>query len=161
MIRIMLFVVAAISSTVCLQVSAAAPDPSVSVLLREVAAERSEHVIHFQCEVKLENGTGRDLNVRSNFHSAFDGFEIVVTDLEGRVLVQREYTFHQSPFTPLSREFALKQGLTAATLIFPIENLPENDQSFKVRLVGTLPGSGYERILSSETLNVEVKQPPR
>jgi hypothetical protein len=39
--------------------------------------------------------------------------------------------------------------------------LPTGVHSFKVRLVGTLPGSGYDRILSTETLAVEVNEHPK
>ena len=158
MIRLPLFVLTAVVSAACLPVTAADPEPTVSLLLNKVAAERQEKDIHFRCEVTLDNGTDRDLAVRSNFSSAFDGLEVVVTDPKGKVLVQRGYTFHQSPFAPPGRVFPLKKGQTAGTLVFPIHDLPADVRALKVRLVGTLPGSGYERILSSETLEVEVKE---
>ncbi|GMV78856.1 MAG: hypothetical protein AMXMBFR7_00400 [Planctomycetota bacterium] len=144
------------ASVTCLPAAAADPDPAVSLLLHKVAAERLEKDIHFRCEVTLDNGTGRDLAVRSNFSSVFDGLEVVVTDPKGKVLVQRGYTIHQSPFAPPGRVFPLKQGQTAGTLVFPIHDLPADARTLKVRLVGTLPGSGFERILSSETLEVTV-----
>ena len=141
--------------------SAAEPEPAVSLLLRKGSAERWEQAILFRCEVALDNALDRDLTVRSNFSSAFDGLQIVVTTPEGKVLVQRGYTFHQSPFAPPARGFPLKKGETVAMLVFPIGDLPKEIGSFKVRLVGTLPGSGYDRILSSDTLGVQVTDPIR
>jgi hypothetical protein len=141
--------------------SAVAPvaraEPGVSLCLQKASGERLENDILFRCELVLDNDTGRDLAVRSSFYSAFDGLELVVTNPEGKVLVQQSYLFHQSPFTPEGRKFPLKQGKTAGTLVFPIRGLPGDARSLKVRLVGTLPGSGYDRILSPETLTVEVK----
>jgi hypothetical protein len=134
-------------------------EPAVSLLLHKASAERWEQDVLFRCEVALDNATGRDLAVRSSFLSVFDGLEIVVTTPEGKVLVQRTFTFHQSPFST-GRLFPLNQGKTAGTLVFPIGGLPGDVRALKVRLVGTLPGSSYERILSSETLAVEVKERP-
>jgi hypothetical protein len=132
----------------------------VSLLLNKVSAERRGRDIYFTCEVTLDNEVGRELAVRSNFFSAFDGLEIVVTTPEGKVLAQQGYSFHQSPFTATGRIFPLKKGKTTGTLLFPVGGLPADVRALKVRLVGTLPGSGYERILSSETLAVEVKERP-
>jgi hypothetical protein len=132
----------------------------VSLLLDKVSAERHKQDIYFACEATLDNERGRELAVRSNFSSAFDGLEIVVTTPEGKVLAQQAYSFHQSPFTATGRIFPLKKGKTTKTLLFPIGGLSADVRALKVRLVGTLPGSGYERILSSETLAVEVKERP-
>ena len=140
---------------------AADPAPAVSLMLDKASAERWDKDVHFRCEVTLDNALGRELSVRSNFGSAFDGLELVVTTAEGKVVAQQGYTFHQSPFAPPGRTFPLKQGGTAGSLVFPISGLPDDARSLKVRLVGTLPGSGHNRILSSETLTVEVKDRPR
>jgi hypothetical protein len=45
-----------------------------------------------------------------------------------------------------------------ASLVFPVGKLPAREKVFKVRLVGTLPGSGFRRILSTETLEVKIKE---
>jgi hypothetical protein len=108
-----------------------------------------------QCEVRLDNEIDSDLVVRSNFNSAFDGLELVVTNVEGKTLAQQSYIAHQSPFAE-SRDFRLKKGVTTATIRCPIQDFPAN-VVVKVRVVGTLPGSGYQRILSSETLEVKIK----
>jgi hypothetical protein len=131
--------------------------PTVSLLLGKVSAERTTHDVLFRCEAMLLNA-GKELTVRSNFHSVFDGLELVVTTADGTVLAQRGYTWHQSPFA-LDRPFPLKAGRTEEKLHIPvpIEDLPRDAKAFKVRLVGTLPGSGYERVLSSETVEVQVK----
>ena len=97
--------------------SAADPDPAVSLLLHKVAAERWEQEILFRCEVALDNATGGDVTVRSTFHSAFDGLEIVVTTPDGKVLAQQRYTAHQSPYTPAGRAFVLKQGNTTIAFV--------------------------------------------
>jgi hypothetical protein len=132
--------------------------PAVSLLLSKASAELRGQDTLFRCEVVLDNATGRDLAVWSNFSSAFDGLEVVVTNPKGKVLAQQGYTFHQSPFAPPPREFPVKQGRTVRTLVFPVAGLSKAASSLKIRLVGTLPGSGYERILSSETLAIEVKE---
>jgi hypothetical protein len=132
--------------------------PTVSLLLSSASAERDEHDTLFRCEVLLDNATGKELTVRSNFSSAFDGLELVVTTREGKTLAQQPYTWHQSPFAPPGRDFTLKQGSTTATLVFPIRDLPGDVKVLKVRLVGTLPGSAYRRILSTETVEVKVKE---
>jgi hypothetical protein len=137
---------------------AEASDATVSLLLSRATAERREGDTLFRCDSTLDNATGRDLTVRTNFFSAFDGLELVVTTREGKTLAQQPYTFHQSPFTPDGRDFTIKRGPTAASLVFPIGKLPAGDKVVKVRLVGTLPGSEFRRILSTETLEVKIKE---
>jgi hypothetical protein len=132
--------------------------PAVSLLLSKASAERREHDTLFRCDLLLDNTTNKDLTVRSNFSSVFDGLELVVTTHEGKLLAQQGYTFHQSPFAPPGRDFTLKQGTTKGTLVFPIGELPREVKILKVRLVGVLPGSEYRRILSSETIEVTVKE---
>src|SRR5215510_8054003 len=148
--RIILLVAGMASA--CRTAVPAEPVPAVSLRLEKGSAERWEKDVLFRCEVDLDNALGHDLVVRSNFGPVFDGLELVVTTTDGKVIAQQAYTFHQAPFAPPGRTFALKQGKTAGTLVFPISDLPEDARSLKVRLVGTLPGSGHERILSSETL---------
>ena len=135
------------------------PDkPVVSLLLFKASAERSGRDVLFRCEAALDNAAGKDLTVQSNFFSVFDGVELVVTAPDGKVLAQQPYTFHQSPYT-LGQTFTLKQGRTEQALKFPVPaaDLPRDVKAVKVRLMGTLPGSDYRRILSSDTLEIEVK----
>jgi hypothetical protein len=131
--------------------------PAVSLVLSKTSAERREQDVLFRCEALLDNATGRGLTVRSNFYSVFDGLELVVTNREGRTLAQQAYTAHQSPFTPHGRGFALRKGATAGALVFPVRGLPGGVKAVKVRLVGTLPGSGWDRILSTETIQLNIK----
>jgi len=134
------------------------PKPIVSLILSKVTAERSGDDTLFRCEVSLDNATGKELSVRSNFFSAFDGLEVVVTTTDGKTLAQQTYIFHQSPFAPPGREFVLKKGSTAKTLAFPVQAFPGDVKVVKVRVVGTLPGSSYQRILSTETIEVKIKE---
>jgi hypothetical protein len=138
--------------------SADEPKPTVSLILSSASAQRRERDTLFRCKVSLDNATGKDLSVRSNFFSVFDGLEVVLTSKEGKTLAQQLYTFHQSPFTSRGREFTLKKGTTAATLVFPVREVPGDPRVVKVRLVGTLPGSGYRRILSTETIEVTINK---
>jgi len=133
--------------------------PSVSLILAGASAEQLKQGILFACEAILDNASGKELPVRTNFYSAFDGLEVVVTNSEGKVLAQQGYTFHQSPNT--GRTFALPPGSTKGSLVFPIHDLPTDSKLFKVRLVGALPGSDYRRILSSETIEVRPAAPNR
>jgi hypothetical protein len=132
------------------------PQPLVHLLISKVTAETSGRATVVTCEAIIDNASGSDLNVRSSFISAFDGLEIVVTNSEGKVLEQRLRTEHLAVNRLRGKDFPLKQGKTVEELRFPLYNLPEDTRSLRVRLVGTLPGSSYKRILSSETLTVEI-----
>jgi hypothetical protein len=128
----------------------------VSLRLSRVSAERLTHEILFDCDVILDNTTGKDLIVQSNFSSALDGLNLVVTRPDGTVLAQQGHTDHLSPVA-LGQTFPLKQGRTEETLLFPVRDVPAGVRTLKVRLVGTLPGSEYRRILSTDTLEVTVE----
>ena len=132
--------------------------PAVSlILLKATAEKRAEDGVWFHCHVVLENETDDPLTVKSNFGSAFDGLEIVITDLAGKVLLQQSYTYHQSPYAPeADRKFTLARGKTKSELLFPVSPLAA-DKAVKVRLVGVLPGSSFYRILSTDTLKVAIQ----
>lgn len=130
--------------------------PVVSLLLSKATVERLGHDILFRCEAVLENALGKDIAARSNFSSVFDGLELVVTTSDGKILAQQHYTYHQSPQSEADT-YTLKPGRTSKTLNFPIRDLPAEVKTLKVRLVGTLPKSDYKRILSSETLDIQLK----
>ena len=149
---------AAIVASAAAPARADEPKPTVSLILSKASAERREQGALFRCTVGLDNATDKDLTVRSNFYSVFDGLELVVTNKEGKTLVQQSYTWHQSPFTASGREFPLKKGTTTGTLVFPTDHLGGDVKVVKVRLVGTLPGSGFDRILSTETIEVKIKE---
>jgi hypothetical protein len=132
--------------------------PPVSLVLTGASAQQREQDVFFTCDATLDNATGKELTVRSSFSSVFDGREVVVTTREGKVLAQQGYTFHQSPFSPPGRDFTLKRGRTSSTLVFPVRGLPAEVKALKVRLVGTLPGSEYPLILSSDMIEVKVQE---
>ncbi len=130
------------------------PKSSVQLHLAKATAERSDEATYFRCEVVLENATGNELIVKSCYYSACDGLELEVTRA-GKGLARRRYTSHQSPYTFSPRSFALKQGKTTFTLVFPNLDLGEAaDEPYQVRVEGTLPGSGYNQRLVSNTVDV-------
>lgn len=126
----------------------------VSLHLTRVTAEVGENVTFVRCDVTLDNATGRRLEVKSSYHSAFDGLEVVLTSGAGRKTVQQMVIAHQSPFSQTPRVFPLEKGKVSTTLVFPIMGLPKD--AYGVRLVGTLPGSGYDRLLASATLPLDI-----
>ena len=151
--------------TVCLASSiyaatspAVEPEPLVSLLVSKVTAKQYARDVIVHCEATLDNATGSDLSVRSSFFSAFDGLEIVVTNRDGKLLTQVSYLEHQALFNFDGRDFPLKQGKTVKKLTFVLNRLSEETRAVRVRLVGTLPGSNYKRLLSSETLAVEIEK---
>jgi hypothetical protein len=104
---------AALAAILVLANSASCADeskPGVSLILVRASAARQEHDILFECEARFDNATGNELAVRSKFHSAFDGLELVVTDKDGKTLAQPPYIWHQSPFTVNGRDFILKEA---------------------------------------------------
>src|SRR5262249_23322293 len=142
-------------------------EPKVKLTLLKASAERiiDDEVINGQraeqffirCQAVLDNSTGSKLKVRTNFGSAFDGLEVVVTDVKGKVLVRRGYTEHQSP-SAFDKEIPLKVGKTEGELRFlELKALPKGVKKVKIRLVGTLPGSKFKGKLSSNTVEVAVK----
>ena len=132
--------------------------PGVSLILSKVTAERWEQETVFRCQVTLDNDTSQDLSVISNFYSAFDGLELVVTNAHGKVLLQQHYLSHQSPSTPDGREFVVKRGKTTDTIVFPVRSFGTVGDSIRVRVVGTLPRSSYRRILSTDTIRTVIKK---
>ncbi len=132
--------------------------PAVSLILLKATAEKQgEDDVWFRCQVVLDNESGDPLTVNSNFGSAFDGLEIVVTDIAGKVLLQQPYTYHQSPYSPdAGRKFTLARGKTKTELLFTVSTFGASDKPVKVRLVGMLPGSAFYRILSTDTLKVAI-----
>ena len=131
-------------------------NPGVSLMLSKVAALRDSKGTVFHCQVTIDNHTGKEIAVTSNFFSVFDGLELVVTNIDGKVLKQQPYTSHQSPFASDGREFVLKRGKTKKSIVFPVRSFGMVGQSLKVRLVGTLPGSSYKRILSTDTIKTVI-----
>jgi hypothetical protein len=135
--------------------------PDVSLVLSKASAERVvpgkplKSKVLVQCEVMLNNQTGKKLTVTSDRSSAYDALEVVVTKSDGTILAQQAYGYHFG-LGAFSR-FELNAGKNVKTLVFPISNaVPSDLDVIKVRLVGSLPGSGYKRILSSDTLEVKI-----
>src|SRR5262249_12095722 len=137
--------------------SADPPEPLVKLTLRKVAAERQTDDVLFEGEATLEHVTGKVLNVRTCFFSAFDGVEIVVFDARGKKLRVQPYTFHQSPLAADGTQ-PLEVGRTTKRLVFPVSGLPGDVKKFRVCLIGTLPGSAYDPgLLMTDLVEVTLK----
>ena len=138
-----------------------AQKPDVSLILSKASAERLtpspplKSQVLISCEVMVNNQTGKTLKVTSDRGSAYDALEIVVTRSDGTILAQQPYgdQFGLGTFSL----FELRDGKNTKTLVFPIADaVPSDLDVIKVRLVGTLPGSGYKRIISSYTFEVKI-----
>lgn len=99
------------------------------------------------CDVIIDNQTGAELTVLSNFFSAFDGLSVVVLK-EGKELKSQHYLFHQSP-NFRERPHILKIGKTERDMRFPVGDLPANWAGLEVEITGYLPGSKFEQKLTS------------
>jgi hypothetical protein len=134
-------------------------DP-VRLDLVRVSAERHDATIDFRCTAFLLNETSAALHVKSSFHSAFDGLQLVVLNQKGKRLARQSYTHHQSPFSADGREFTVAPGKNRGTLVFPIAGLPREIESVWVLLIGTLPESGQAGILCSDMIEVDLDARP-
>lgn len=105
------------------------------------------------CDVVIDNRTGGDLTVLSNFFSAFDGLGIVLLK-EGKVLREQSYLYHQSPMYE-KRPYVLKRGKNKGQMRFPIFAAPQDWADLEVKIVGGLPGSRFTGTLSSETKEIQ------
>jgi hypothetical protein len=106
------------------------------------------------CDVVIDNQTGRDITVLSNFFSAFDGLSIVVLK-EGKELRNQSYLVHQSPNAE-KRPYVLKKGRNVTDMRFPISDLPADWAGLEVKIIGNLPGSKVEEAeLVSETRKIQ------
>jgi hypothetical protein len=132
----------------------------VSLILTSVSAERQGDEVAFTCSLRIENETGADLAVQSSFRTPFGDLELVVTDLKGKVLSQQPHSYHLSAMHKERRPVALKRGETETKLLFEIVGFPK-DKTVKVRVVGTFTGSAYNRICSSETVEVSIDESRR
>jgi len=101
----------------------------------------------------IDNQTGEDLTVHSNFASAFDGLSVQILR-DGRKVGERHYTLHQSPFSE-PRPFVLKQGKTQKDMRIPFRLAPADWAGLQARLVGGLPGSTFKGKLASKPVPIE------
>jgi hypothetical protein len=112
------------------------------------------------CTVTLINDTGADLVVHSGcaVPTIYDSIELVVTDCNGIVQVQMPFSYHKSPRVNTYGEATLPRGATTGVVSFPFREANSFPKDIRVRLVGTLPDSGYSKICSSETVKVTVRK---
>ena len=148
---------------VCLSPFVALPQepnrPSMSLILNKVTIQTiqgSPPRSLLRCTATLDNTMEHEVTVRSNF-TVFDELVLVVTNTAGKVHVRQQYFGHQSPQALQPQKSVLKSGTTSRELTFPVASAELPERSMKVPLVGTLPGSYYKRVLSSDTITVEYR----
>jgi hypothetical protein len=135
------------------------PSGYVSMILSSASFAPEGSRSQMRCKVTLVNDTGKDLIVDSYFHgpSVYDSMELVITGKNGIVQRQQLYGYHKDPtFSNTPKNVTLARGATESLISFPLFDAESLPRIVKVRLVGTLPGSGYFRICSSETVEVVV-----
>ena len=136
---------------------AAEKEVPVSLKLLEATAEKfDDGKLLISCRVLLDNRTGDEITVTSNFGSPFDGIEIILSDTEGKVITRQGYTFHQSPYGPKPQEIEVQPGRTAATLVFPLTFKGKVGMKFGVQLSGLLQNSGPKVLLATERAELVV-----
>ena len=105
------------------------------------------------CDVVIDNQTGEDLTIQSNFSSAIDYLTLEL--LRGdKIIVEEHYISHLSPSSSDGKPFVLKKGKTLAEMRFPIRLPPKDWPQLQARLYGFLPGSNYKGVLESNKLKV-------
>jgi hypothetical protein len=135
--------------------------PAVVLDLVKAIAERSDSgAVLLCCTATLKNHSGAELRVRTNFHSVFDGIEVVVLGESGEKLRQQPYIYHQSPYSFRGRDLPLKTGETRETLTFPVD-LPKDTRSVRLLLVGILPGCDRSGLLCSRSVTVAIPPEPK
>ncbi len=134
--------------------------PGVSLALASATAERgADGDLLVRCAAALHNDTGRELTVRTNFHSAFDGLTVVLLRPDGSELARQAYNYHQSPYAE-DQAIPLPPGPTTEELGFPLTGLPDGLAGITVRLEGGLPGTPYAAGLRSDPAPLELLPSP-
>ena len=132
----------------------------VSLALASATAERGDDGdVLVRCAAVLHNDTGRELTVRTNFYSVFDGLTLVLLRPDGAELARQAYNHHQSPYAE-DRAIPLPPGTTTEELVFPLSGLPAGLDGVQVRLEGGLPGTEFPDGLRSDPVPLETL-PPR
>ncbi len=106
------------------------------------------------CDLLVDNQTGVDLVVLSNFHSALDYFTLELLR-DGEVVTAVDYINHLSPTSPAAQPFVLRQGKTRTQLRFPVRLPPKDWTSLQARLVGVFPGSKFNAAVVSNTTEIQ------
>jgi hypothetical protein len=125
------------------------PQAAVKLAVSQATVERLGDGLLFRCAAAVDNATGRELLVFSQYSSAFDGLDLIVTDKRAQKLAQQPYTYHQSLCFLEGRRFALRDGRTEKVLSFAVSGLSPEVAEYHILLVGRLPGSDYDGILCS------------
>jgi hypothetical protein len=115
--------------------------------------QKVREVVCLACDVVIDNRTGEDLTVFTNYFSAFDGLSVVVLK-EGKELRSQSYLDHQSPRAE-KRPYVLKKGKNEKDMRFPIGELPADWARLEVKIIGYLPGSKFEEKLTSDIKKIQ------
>jgi hypothetical protein len=126
---------------------------SVKELEGELKGKMVRYVL-FSVDVVLDNQTGDELTVNSNFYSAFDGLRLVLLR-EGKNVAEQAYIHHQSPFSFDGRPFVLKKGKNQHDLRVPMRLPPEDWAKLDAKVVGDLPGSKFKGKLESNLIRIQ------
>ncbi len=102
----------------------------------------------------IDNQTGEDLTVQSNFFSAFDGLSMLLLK-DGMKVAEQSYLYHQSPYSADPRPFILKKGKNQKDMRFPFRLPPEDWAGLQAKMVGDLPGSKFKGKLESNTIKIQ------
>ena len=136
----------------------AADKANVTLKLVEAKAEKQEDGdLLVTCRVILDNKSGKEMQLKTHFGSVFDGLWLTVTDLEGKVLAEQGYTYHQSPYGPEPLGVQLKVGRTMGDLAFPLAKKGRISGKIRIQLAGLLPGIEPGVILTTEPKEALVK----
>ena len=138
-----------------------ASTPRVALALASATAERQDSGdLLVRCSATLRNDTGRELAVRTNFHSVFDGMTIVLLRPDSTELARQAYIYHQSPYAR-DQTIPLPPGPTTEELVFPLSELSEALDGVTARLEGGLPGTAFPDGLRSDPVPLGLPEPPR
>ncbi len=105
------------------------------------------------CDVVVDNQTGENLIVHSNFSSALDYLDLELFR-DGKRVVHESYNTHLSPTSLDGKPFLLKKGTTRTEMRFPIRLPPKDWSQLQARLQGSLPGSKFKGTLESNKMNI-------
>jgi hypothetical protein len=155
-------VILLLSDVVLAQKKPAQKEPGfISLILTSVSAVRYVDYVSFECHLQINNDTGAAVTVPSRYSNPFGDLELVVTDMKGKVLSQTPYKNHRTTNYSTPRPVAIKQGETTVRLPFPVFGFDEKAKTVKARVVGVFAGSEYQRICSTDTLQISIEDSKR
>jgi hypothetical protein len=110
----------------------------------------------FRCSITLDNATGKFLPVKTRFGFVWENMALQIHDAEGKKIREVKLT-DPAKQKAVEQSMVIKPGKTTTELLFYIPEQSELPKQFKVRVVGTLPGSDYKAELVSDLVEVTRK----